>query len=399
MENKKLLTDLFKAYYDARRHKRNTASQLRFEMNLETNLIELYHDLLNRSYKVGRSICFIVFKPVQREIFAANFRDRVVHHLLYNYVSPLLENTFIEDSYSCRVGKGTSKGVKRLEHHIRSCSQNYIKRAYVLKMDIQGFFMSINRYALLEKVKNSISKCCKSKKNINKEKTDAIDLDFVNYLLEEIILNDPTENCIMRGDKSNWIGLPPSKSLFHSPKGVGLPIGNLTSQLFSNVFLNDLDQYVKRKLGVKHYGRYVDDFYIIDADKSKLLLYREAIKTFLAENLNLKIHPKKCYLQDVLSGVNFLGVTLKPHRNYVMTNTRKRFARFIYETEKLLHKRKVILAVEELNKVRAAINSYLGYIACYKSFGFRHKIMLKCNDLTLYGEYDRDIRKFNLIQN
>src|SRR5574344_1894039 len=120
-----LLTDVFRAYYDARTHKRNTLNQLRFEMNLEGNLVELYRDILEGRYRVGRSVCFIVNKPVKREIFAADFRDRVVHHLLYNYLSPLFEPSFIDDSYACRKGFGTLKGIERIEHHIRSCTENF----------------------------------------------------------------------------------------------------------------------------------------------------------------------------------------------------------------------------------------------------------------------------------
>lgn len=139
-----LLVDLFKAYYEARKHKRNTRNQLRFEMNLEENLVNLRDELYDRTYKVGRSTCFIIEDPVKREIFAADFRDRVVHHLVYNYIMPIFERTFIADSYSCRKGKGTLYGVKRLEHHIRSCSKNYTTTVYALKMDIQGYFMNIN---------------------------------------------------------------------------------------------------------------------------------------------------------------------------------------------------------------------------------------------------------------
>ncbi|MDE5906371.1 MAG: hypothetical protein K2G66_01890 [Alistipes sp.] len=146
--NEKLLTDLFNAYYDARQNKRNTLSQLRFEMNLEDNLMELYHEIDERRYHVGRSICFMTNIPVKREIFAADFRDRVVHHLLCNYVSPLFERTFITDSYSCRKGMGTHFGIGRLEHHIRSCSNNYQWKSYLLKLDIQGYFMNINRELL-----------------------------------------------------------------------------------------------------------------------------------------------------------------------------------------------------------------------------------------------------------
>ena len=142
----RILTDLFQAYFDARRNKRNTMNALAFEQHFEEHIFQLYEEIISGNYIPNRSICFIVNQPVKREIFAANFRDRVVHHLIYNYVSSIFEGTFINDSYSCRVGKGTHYGIGRIDHFIRSCSQNYTKDAYILKLDIQGYFMSINLY-------------------------------------------------------------------------------------------------------------------------------------------------------------------------------------------------------------------------------------------------------------
>lgn len=146
-----LMEDLHRVYLDARRHKRKTRSQVLFELNLEDNLSALYKELKTGTFKVGRYMCFIIDDPVKREVFAASFRDRVVHHLLYNYIQPVLDRKFICDSYSCRVGKGVQYGISRLDHHIRSCSNNYSKTVWVLKMDIQGYFMSINRELLYQR--------------------------------------------------------------------------------------------------------------------------------------------------------------------------------------------------------------------------------------------------------
>ena len=143
-----LLTDIFRAYYDARKNKRKTANALRFELNFETQLFKLYEDIVNRTYKVSKSICFVIKRPVQREIFAGDFRDRIVHHLIFNYISPFFERLFINDSYSCRIGRGTSYGIKRVNYFIRSCSQNYTRDCYVLKLDISGYFMGINKMIL-----------------------------------------------------------------------------------------------------------------------------------------------------------------------------------------------------------------------------------------------------------
>ncbi|MBP6256883.1 hypothetical protein KA405_04155 [Patescibacteria group bacterium] len=154
MDKSLLLLDLFRAYYDARRSKRNTHSQIAFEEHMEANLFALYDELCAGTYTISPSSCFIISDPVKREIFASAFRDRIVHHLLYNQIYDHLDRHFIHDSYSCRVGKGTHYGVKRLDHFIRSCSRNYTTDAYVLKLDIKGFFMHIDK----EILKNTLRK-------------------------------------------------------------------------------------------------------------------------------------------------------------------------------------------------------------------------------------------------
>lgn len=307
-----LLTDLFTAYYCARNNKRNTFAQVKFERNLSDNLMELYEDIRQYRYRVGRSMCFIINDPVKREVFAASFRDRIVHHLLFNYLSPIFEKKFIYDSYSCRKGKGTHFGVKRLDHHIKSCSYNYTRPCYVLKLDISGYFMSINRQLLFDMVMKEVSKSEIQNKRL------------VEYLLKQVIFNEPTRGCRIKGSIEDWKELPDSKSLFHSPKGCGLPIGNLTSQLFSNIYLSPLDEFVKRELNITHYGRYVDDFYLVSNEKQILLKAIPRIREFLCSSLKLNLHPHKIYLQECRKGVRFLGRYIKPNDITYATNSRKR---------------------------------------------------------------------------
>ena len=153
-----LLADLIVAYHDARRHKRGKFYQTHFEMNQERELVNLRDELLERRYAARPSSCFIIHDPKMREVFAAEFRDRVVHHLFYNYTHELFERTFIADCYSCIVGRGTHYGVERLKKHIRSCSQNWSKPCYVLKLDIRGYFMNINRARLLARCRELLGK-------------------------------------------------------------------------------------------------------------------------------------------------------------------------------------------------------------------------------------------------
>ncbi len=294
-----LVKDVFRAYFDARKNKRGTDNQLEFEIDFEHNLFELAYDIQNETYTVGRSICFIVNNPVKREIFAADFRDRVVHHLVFNRINSLVERKLIRDCYSCRTGLGTSDGVERLGHHIRSVTNNHTREAWVLKLDIKGYFMSINRQLLWERVEKILTDA--------KNKGRGSRIDETLYLLRLVIFNDPTRNCVIKGDPKDWAGLPPSKSLFHSPPGCGLPVGNLTSQLFSNIYLSDFDNWVKRELKMKHYGRYVDDFFFLHRRKEVLLDVRDRVSDYLTNTCGLTVHPDKVYLQKVEQGVTFLG--------------------------------------------------------------------------------------------
>jgi RNA-directed DNA polymerase len=315
----KLLTDIFSAYYDARRNKRNTANALLFEMNFESNLFELYEEIISGHYNICPSICFINFSPVQREIFAASFRDRVIHHLIYNYVYQIFDGTFINDSYSCRKGKGTHYGIKRIDHFIRSCSKNYKKDCYILKLDIRGYFMAKNRLLLFEKVKHVLAS------KVNKLEIDNV---LLLSLIEKVIFNDPTKNCIIKGEKSDWHGLPKSKSLFYAQEFCGLPIGNLTSQLFGNVYMNEFDHFVKRNLGIKYYGRYVDDFILVHPDKEYLKWIITEIRKYLSEKLFLELHPNKIYLQHFSKGVSFLGTIYKTTSYLYSKTDKKQFLQF-----------------------------------------------------------------------
>jgi RNA-directed DNA polymerase len=358
--------DLFKAYYDCRRNKRNSKNALAFEIDYEKSLFGLYDDIVNHKYEPKPGICFIVKKPVQREIFAGDFRDRIVHHLLYNYLSPIFEKTFINDSYSCRKGKGTHYGIKRVDHFIRSCSENYKKDCYILKLDIKSYFMTIDR-ALLFKI---IDRGLREHKGLL-----SFSLPLVIYLLRKVIFNDPTQNCIIKGNPNDWIGLPNSKSLFNLPAQKGLPIGNLTSQLFGNIYMNEFDHFVKRELGIKYYGRYVDDFVLIHNSKQYLKSLLPHIRAYLNRHLMLELHPDKIYLQHISKGVQYLGAFIKPHRIYVSKLTKGNFFMAIQKQNAVARKAKPDKA-KKLTFIRS-MNSYLGILKHYKSYRYRKRVLSK----------------------
>lgn len=367
-KDRELLVDMFKAYRCARKNKRAKKSQLEFEFHFESKLIKLHKEILQRKYKPLQSTAFISTKPVIREVFAAHFQDRVVHHLIFNHISPIFEKEFIQDSYSCRKGKGTLYGVNRIFDFINDSSSHYTKDAYILKLDIQGYFYSINKDILYDIVKTTLLK------NRDMLKVDFEDID---YLIKTTIYSDPTKNVKVYKDDENWAILPKNKSLFYAKKDCGLPIGNLTSQLFSNIYMNIFDKYVTEELRIKYYGRYVDDFILIHNDKKHLLSLLEKIKIFLKEKLALTLHPKKIYLQHFSKGVKFLGGYIKPYVKYIDKRTKGNFYKLIRKinSEFLEHKDDQ----EYLLNIRSSINSYLGTMIHYSSYKLRTKILSTLN--------------------
>lgn len=362
-DKQQLVLDLFRAYYDARQNKRKTANALAFEENYQEKLFVLADEIADRRYVIRPSICFVVDKPVKREIFAADFRDRVIHHLIFNYINPIFERHFIRDSYSCRLGKGTSEGIRRVDHFIRAVSENYQKDCWILKLDIRGYFMSMDRNILYRKIERRLGQL----------KNADFDLDLVLYLLHAVIFNDPTKNCRVKGKREDWVGLPKSKSLFFAKKDKGFPIGNLTSQLFGNIYLDDFDHFVKEKLKIKHYGRYVDDMVFVYPDKKYLKLVISEVKTYLRAELNLELHPKKIYFQNYKKGVKFLGVYILPYRIYIERRTKHNFYAKIEHWNSLRRSGGGYSKKEFL----ASTNSYLGIMKHYATWRLRQKMLTR----------------------
>jgi RNA-directed DNA polymerase len=358
------LWELFDAYYSCRSNKRNTANAIAFEVDYETNLLQLCHEINCGTYQIGRSIAFVVNKPVTREIFAADFRDRVVHHWLINKLNPLFEKEFIYDSYACRINKGTHFGIKRADSFIKSCSKNCTNNCYILKLDVQGFFMHINRNLLFERLNQFI---------LNKYHQP--DRDLIIELCRKVIYNDPTKNCIIKGNRKDWDNLPINKSLFHSAPDCGLPIGNLTSQVFANFYMSRFDHYMKKDLGLRYYGRYVDDFIVVHPNKEYLKSLIPVISDFLQTTLGLTIHPKKIYLQHYSKGVQFLGTVIKPNRIYVAKRTKGNFYTAIQKQNEAVKNIKPDTALKF--NFLSSMNSYLGIMKHYKTYTLRKNMLFK----------------------
>jgi retron-type reverse transcriptase len=363
-KNDVVLEELYEAYLDCRKNKRNKLSSLEFELNLESNLFSLYDDLITSSYEFRPSTVFMVEKPVKREIFAANFRDRIIHHFLINKLNPHFENLFLDNSYACRVGKGTHYGIEKVRLNMEKVSEGYTLEAWILKLDIKGFFMHINRGILKKRLIKYIEEVYKSE-----------DKPLVMSLLNKIVSLDPAENCYVKGNKKEWLGLPRDKSIFHSPKGCGLPIGNLTSQVFANFYLHLLDEFVVNTIGVKEYGRYVDDFVLVHKDKEYLKECLARIKTFLTEDLELTLHPKKIYLQKVEKGVPYLGVFIRPGRIYCGNRMKAGFYDSIVKYNKLLKSQGI--SDDLIENFISSLNSYLGMMSHYDTYKIRRKLLSK----------------------
>lgn len=372
------------AYKDCEKHKKNTNSAIEFSMNKLAKLMRLCDEINNNEYEIGKSTVFVVKYPVYREIFAADFRDRIVHHLVIKELMPFFEEEFEEGSFSCRKGKGVMYGANYVYNEIKKITEDYTKDAWVLKMDVKSFFMSIDKQLLADMVDDFIVKVYPQ----NRKK------EMLRILCNKIILHHPEENYEKRGDLSLWDKLEKGKSLFDVGKTKGLPIGNLTSQIFANFYLNKLDKYIRHELGFKHYGRYVDDFVIISDDKEKLKKAMPLICKFAKEKLNITIHPNKRYLQHYSKGLQFIGCVLKKGRKYVI----KRTVGSLYY--KITHVYKEYKQ-HKLEEFMMCVNSYLGVFSHSKTYKMRKKLLTSniIDEWRPYINIDKDYKKITLKDN
>jgi RNA-directed DNA polymerase len=278
--------NLYTAYKNARKGKTLKQYVIDFEANLVDNLHDLQIELRFHIYKPKPLQTFILRDPKTRCINKSAFRDRIVHHALCNIIAPLIEKQFIFDSFANRKGKGTFKAIERFETFSRIVSKNHTKRKFVLKADIKKYFEHVNHTILLDILKRTI-----------KDKR-------VLWLIKRILYH-------------------------YSTSGRGMPLGNLTSQFFANVYLNELDQFVKHTLKAKYYLRYVDDFVIIHNSAKTLEKYMDEVNCFLREKLALTLHPQKSSIAPLDNGVQFLGMRIFPYYQLLKQKNLHKFRRKI----------------------------------------------------------------------
>ncbi len=325
------LEQLTQAYYKARKGKKTKIKVCQFDFNLEKNLIKIENLLKSGRYLPSAYTNFTIFDPKTRQVAAPTFCDRVVQHSLVISIEPLLEKTFILDSYACRKRKGACFAVKRVKNFLITarCQLGKEQQLYVLAGDIQKYFQSINWDILLRIIKKTIV-CPQT-------------LALIKKIIE-------THSCVKKKAEVVVQAVPVLERK-------GLPIGNLTSQLFANTYLNEFDHYVKEALNEKWYARYMDDFLIIGSDRKKLKEIQEKIKIFLENELKLKLHPKKLIIKNVDQGVPFVGYRIFYDHVLVRGDTLCHMQRKYRQRRKLLQMGKI--TEKDLLATKASVRGHL----------------------------------------
>lgn len=352
------IEDVFDAYYDCRRHKRSKRSAVEYELNYEMENYRLWQELNAMTYKPGTSTAFCVTRPKLREVFAAGFRDRVVHHLLIGRINWAVESRLSDSACACREGKGTLYAARRLRDMMNAEPVDW----YV-KGDIRGFFMSIRKDILLRLV------CDVIRDVVNN------DVDWWMWLAEVVVTHRPELDCELHGNTRLWDGLPDNKTLFKTG-GVGVPIGNLTSQVFANLYLAEFDKWVISRLGSDmRYIRYADDFVMIHPDKRVLLGLVNEARDWLRCERGLALHEHKVTIQRVCRGVGFVGCLVK---GGVIHPGRRLRANALGVSRRWAGKPEH--SAEERVKLRNTYNSYSGLLRHLASYRLRRKMWRSLGD-------------------
>lgn len=349
------IDEVYNAFLDCRVHKRTSEACAIFESNEAANIYSLWSDLNTGKYEIGYSDTFIVTRPKLREVFAADFRDRIVHHLLMIKTLNLFENYFIDNTFNCRVGKGTTAAHKvLLDYSIQYAD------GWVLSCDIRGFFMSIPKDELARRLYNFLNE-----NYTGKDKQQIIDLTV------KVVMHCPEKKCIRKGDVSLWDQLESEKSLFTCGENLGMAIGNLTSQIYANFYLTEFDRWISSIPGVG-YCRYVDDFRVFAKDKKTLLKLIPKIRKRLQEHDKLELHKKKIELQPVKNGVSFVGCCVKKDRMYISNRTVGNCINMINRFNRIPEK--ILIHKNLIDNFINSYNSYTGFLKHKKTFTIRHKL-------------------------
>lgn len=326
------LDNLLEAWKEFLKGKKNKKDVQKFSFCLMNNIISLHQDLVHHTYKHGGYQAFNIQDPKPRNVHKASVRDRLLHHAIYRKLYPFFDKTFIADSFSCRIGKGTNRALNRFRSFAFKVSKNNTKTCWILKCDIKKFFASIDHGILINILRKYIPD------------------ENVLRLLETVINNFPGTS-----------------------QKIGLPLGNLTSQLFVNIYMNEFDQFVKHKLKAKNYIRYADDFVLFSEDRNWLERQIPVISNFLQKEVKLILHPQKVYIKTLLSGIDFLGWVHFPNHRVLRTTTKRRMKKKIGTAHKT-----------------ETINSYLGLLGHGNTHKLRKEVLISFGQKGKGGEIGPD---------
>jgi retron-type reverse transcriptase len=361
--------EVTQAYRECRLGKRASVHQARFEAHLGKNLFELHQELITEKYRPSSVVCFVVTRPKPREIFAAHFRDRVVHHLVVSQLATHWERKFIHSSFACRKGKGTHGALKYFQKQVRQISQGGIRPVYALKLDLASFFATIHRPSLCQLLTNDLSP-----RN-----------NHLRHLIQTLYLTDGRRDVIMKGDQRFFDLIPPEKSWFHQGKDHGIPIGNLISQFGANVYLTELDHLIQRKLKPRAYLRYMDDLLLLDINPEHLRPFEKVIGDWLLQHRRQSLNSAKTVLTRLDRGIEYLGyhciqtdtpkeplqLFLPPKKKWEWIQSLRELERINFQSIQKPHPLASQIESEQAQKALSQINSRLGHLKHAETFRLR----------------------------
>jgi RNA-directed DNA polymerase len=362
---------IYSAHIRCRKRKRSTVNTQRFEIGLIDHLFHLQLALQHRTWSPARSVRFVVSQPKAREIYAADYSDRVVHHWLVPQLETLFEPVFIYDCWSNRKGKGTHGAVERLQNAMRSQTQCGDTTGWFMQLDIKNFFNSIHKPTLFALVQHRLRKA------IQEKKVSRTDAERLRWLVHVLLKADPVQHAIAKGSLKSFESVPPHKRLGATGPEFGLPIGNLTSQFLANVYMNELDQFIKHELKCRHYVRYVDDFILLAESPGQLDSWHLQIAIFLRDKLQLVLKAGSV-IKPIAEGANFLGYIVRPTHLLVRARVKQHLDDRLQAFEKRFigHQRRGtglmrVLKADETHiaKLCSQVASYMGH---YKHANCHH---------------------------
>ncbi len=378
------------AFEDCCRHKRTSKACIDYCEIASNDLPALAHELYTGTYQPGISTCFLVKYPKYREVFAACFRDRIVHHFLFLLLNPLFEERFVAQgnvTYNCRKGFGTLKAQHAALSAIKQATSNYQQEAWVFRGDIVSFFMSIDKRILWAKMEPFI-----------KEKYQGHYLKQLLAVTRTIVFHCPEKLCVFNTSYEEWLlHVETYKSCFGTDDYHSMPIGNLTTQLFANFFMSFFDAFVIAWLKSHHllqlYLRFVDDFMVICRDRTLLIQLIKAMRHYLLIELHLMLHADKYHFQLASHGVMFVGAYIKNNRMYLSNRTLARFQERVHGFNDLLENKEII-TFADVQRIMQVVNSYLGFCKGKRSYARRKEILLQFGHkfyhyFYIHGHYER----------